>query len=272
MNETAFRFGRADHLVGLLGAPASASSRGEVGVIVLNAGLVHHVGPFRLHVDLTRRLNASGYPTLRMDLSTLGDSGASGALQSREQQVRTDISDAMALLRAQAGCTRFVLIGLCSGAENAHLAACTEPSIAGAVFLDGYAYRTLGFRLRHYAPRLLQPARIARFLARRMRKAASPSIGAAEPSFSVEFPPLPQVRDELADMLQRGLRLCFIYSGGVSYFNHLRQFRECFGRHIATHGGASVHFLREVDHTYTLVEDRQRLVDMIDAWLRAQWP
>ncbi|MGP1664377.1 MAG: alpha/beta hydrolase [Rhodanobacter sp.] len=270
MNEAAFRFGRADHLVGVIGTPAG--NAGGVGVIILNAGLVHRIGPFRLHVDLSRRLNVSGYPTLRFDLSTLGDSGASGALQSREQQTRADMADAMALLRTQAGCTQFVLVGLCSGAENAYLAACTEPSVAGVVFLDGYAYRTLGFRLRHYLPRLMHPARIARFMLRHWR-AAKESHDVAEPSFGVQFPPQQQVRTELASMLKRGLRLCFIYSGGVSaYFNHRRQFRECFGRDIAGAPGVSVSFLPEVDHTYILLEDRQRLIGMIDTWLREQLP
>jgi hypothetical protein len=64
MQEQAFRFGRARHLVGIAGLPSSTAPD-AVGVIVLNAGLVHRIGPFRLHVEMTRRLNARGYPTLR---------------------------------------------------------------------------------------------------------------------------------------------------------------------------------------------------------------
>ena len=141
MKEQAFRFGRAHHMVGVAGVPAASAH--AVGVVVLNAGLVHRIGPFRLHVELTRRLNACGYPTLRFDLSTVGDSGASGEPQTREQQVRADVADAMSLLSRQSGCTRVVLIGLCSGAQNAHAVACTDASVAGAIFLDGYAYRTI---------------------------------------------------------------------------------------------------------------------------------
>ncbi len=72
MQEQAFRFGRAQHLVGIAGMPISVA-RDAVGIIVHNAGLVHRIGPFRLHVEMTRRLNARGYPTLRFDLSTIGD-------------------------------------------------------------------------------------------------------------------------------------------------------------------------------------------------------
>ncbi|MEP6898408.1 MAG: alpha/beta fold hydrolase [Rhodanobacter sp.] len=264
--ERAFRFGRAGHLVGIAGLPPAAQ---DVGVIVLNAGLVHRIGPFRLHVELTRRLNACGYPSVRFDLSTLGDSGASSASESRVQQVRADIADAMTLLREQAGCTRFVLVGLCSGAENAHRAAATEAGVAGAIFLDGYAYRTVGFEVRRYLPLLLNPARVGRLLARRLRVSGWP---AAAPSFSVAHPPRRQVRDELADMLDRGLKLYFIYSGGTNrYLNHRRQFRECFGR-LAVHPGVEVERLEETDHTYILTGDRDMLLGRIEQWMDRHFP
>jgi hypothetical protein len=180
MQEQAFRFGRARHLVGIAGLPAVAGD--GVGVIVLNAGLVNRIGPFRLHVEMTRRLNARGYPTLRFDLSTLGDSGASQESRTRVEQVRADVDYAMSLLERQAGCSRFVLVGLCSGAQNAHSVACTEARVAGAVFLDGYAYRTVGYKLRHYLPRLVDPARWKRLLSRPPVRPAPRKCGWQPPS------------------------------------------------------------------------------------------
>ncbi|MEW9625407.1 alpha/beta fold hydrolase [Rhodanobacter geophilus] len=267
MAERAFRFGRARHLVGIAGLPPVA--HGAVGVIMLNTGLMHRVGPFRLHVDLTRRLNALGYPTLRFDLSTMGDSGASAEADSREQQIRADVADAMALLGSQAGCTRFVLIGLCRGAQSAHIAACTEPGVAGAIFLDGYIYRTAGFKLRHYLPRLLSPARWRGFFARKLRQVVAPE----ETSFGSVYPPRGQVRGELAAMLARGLKLYFVYSGGIGeQLNHARQFRECYGHGVAGHPALRMDLLDGTDHTYTLVCDRERLFDHVEGWLRQQFP
>lgn len=271
MHEQAFRFGQSAHLVGITGAAAAMQTGQNVpcGVILLNAGLLHRAGPFRLHVELTRRLNALGYPTLRFDLSTLGDSASSAAAQSRIEQVRADVGDAMALLGAQSGCQRFVLIGLCSGAQNAHIVASTDARVAGAVFLDGYAYPTLGFRLRRYLPRLLNPARVWRYLQRRRASTAQDDAAV----FEVAQPPRQVVRSELLDMLRRGLKLHFIFSGGASsYFNHTRQFRECYGRTAAHHAGLSLHLLDEADHTYILTEDRQRLMAIIETWLQQQFP
>lgn len=268
MQEQAFRFGRARHLVGIAGLPSSTAPE-TVGVIVLNAGLVHRIGPFRLHVEMTRRLNAYGYPTLRFDLSTIGDSASSGESQTRKQQICADVADAMALLGEQAACKRFVLIGLCSGSQSAHMVACTDPKVVGAVFLDGYAYRTFGYRLRYYLPRLLDMRRWRRVLSRRRQASTG---GSDEPAFTVA--PLPQavVRADFAGMLERGLKLCLIYSGGISrYFNHARQFRECFGR-VISHPDVSTRFLKEADHTYILTGDRNRLLDSVERWLYQNFP
>jgi pimeloyl-ACP methyl ester carboxylesterase len=270
--ERSFRFGRALHLVGIAGFPVSAAAAAaaadRVGIIMLNAGMVHRVGPFRLHVTMARRLNACGYPTLRFDMSSVGDSGASAESQSQALQVRADVADAMDLMQEQAGCTRFVLIGLCSGAQSAHTVACTEPRVAGAVFLDGYAYRTFGFRLRHYLPRLLSLPRWGKFLARRLR----PSKGRSANVFAIWFPPLAQARRDLTGMLDRGLTLRFIFSGGaIRYFNHPRQLRECYGD-LATRPRMSVRQLKNADHTYVLEVDRKLLLDDIVAWLQSSFP
>lgn len=265
--ERPFRFGRGHHLVGVAGVPQSMHS--DIGVIVLNAGLVHRVGPFRLHVELTRALNRLGYATLRMDLSTLGDSGATDESHTYPERTRADIRDAMDQLRAHAGCTRFVLAGLCSGAENAYLGASTEDGIVGAVFIDGYAYRTSGFLLRHYLPRLLNPARVMRFLLRKMQRKGG---GASNSRFSLEFPPREEVREKLRGMLDRDIRLFFIFSGGArSYFNHRRQFKECFGS-LARDPGVCIRFLKESDHTFILSGDRKELIEMIGNWITHNLP
>jgi pimeloyl-ACP methyl ester carboxylesterase len=272
--EKAFRFGREQHLIGVAGLPEMLKPAlgATVGVIVLNSGLVHRVGPFRLHVELTRRLNASGYPTLRIDLSTLGDSSGTEESLSRRQQVRADVADAMAVLREQAGCMRFVLVGLCSGAANAHIAACTEQAVAGVVFLDGYTYRTAGFMLRHYLPRVVQLATWMRFFKRRVSRTSASAAAPTPADFGQTYPARAEVAAELGEMLGRDLKLYFVYSGGVSdHFNHRRQFREYFGR-LAIHPNVTLSFLEQADHTYVMAADRLILLQSIDDWMQHTFP
>ena len=263
--EQAITFGRASHLTGIVGHGSA-----HTGVILLNAGLVHRVGPFRLNVELARHAGAAGYPTLRFDLSTLGDSSAADVAETPEEQVRHDVRDAMGLLARETGCARFVLIGLCSGAANAHRVAAGDPRVVGAVFLDGHAYPTVGFYLRHYLPRLCDPRRMVRFFGRKKRYR---NIPGGEANFQVKRSQRGEVRAELAAMLARGARLSFIFSGGAGgYFNHPRQLQECYGREVGRHPGLSVHWLAEADHTYCLAGDRRHLVEKVGAWLVKQFP
>lgn len=267
MREQAFRFGSDDHLVGIAGLTDTAA---PIGVVVLNAGMVYRIGLFRMHVDLTRRLNAAGYPTLRMDLSTLGDSRASAHPLSHADQVLADVGAGMNLLAAHAGCRRFVLIGSCSGAANAHIVARRDARVAGVIFLDGFAYRTPGYRLRHYLPRLLSARRWLRRMQATLEKRAARDRESL--SFEVAVPPRATVRADYTDMLARGLKLCFVYSGGISErFNAARQFGEMYGK-LAAHPEVTVHYLAPADHSYVLVGDRQRLLDTINAWLADAFP
>jgi hypothetical protein len=216
---------------------------------------------------MTRQLNATGYPTLRMDLSTIGDSGASGQALSRLDQLRIDVNDAMDLLAIHAGCSRFVLIGLCTGAANSHAVAVNDARVAGVVFLDAFVYRTFGYRLRHYLPRLLSGRLWMRYARARPKEVAQRDM-----KFEATDPPREAVRANYAHMLARGLKLCFIYSGGISsYFNATRQFGEMFGK-IAKSPGVTVRYFAHTDHTYALVGDRQLVLDTINAWLDDTFP
>ena len=119
MNEQVFRFGTGDQLLGVLKRPSSIDNELPIAII-LNAGIVHRVGPFRLHVDLARVLANRGFSSLRMDLSGLGDSAIRTDVPEGTDRAMLDVRDAMDALEAELGADRFVPIGLCSGAYNAH--------------------------------------------------------------------------------------------------------------------------------------------------------
>ena len=75
MHEKVVAFGEGNRLVGVLSEPMIPSASGSpVGVVFLNSGLLHHVGPFRLYVDIARNLAELGLVSLRFDIGGLGDS------------------------------------------------------------------------------------------------------------------------------------------------------------------------------------------------------
>ena len=77
MREKAVRFGKTKSLVGVVTEASNGAGRdGGPAVIMLNSGILHHVGACRLHVKLARALAPVGYTVMRFDHSGIGDSDA----------------------------------------------------------------------------------------------------------------------------------------------------------------------------------------------------
>ena len=256
--ETAHRFG--DGLVGVITRPDGVASK--IGVLLLNAGLTRHTGPFRAHVDIARMLAAQGFAVLRFDQSGLGDSELPGKASGERRHRETDA--AMRLLAQEAGAERFVLCGLCSGADDAFHVGAVDPRVAGAILLDGVAYPTPGFWVRHALPRLLDFGKVLRFLM--SRRNPRPSL-----SDFRDWPARAQAQRMLADMVARDTRLLFVFTGGAyHYFNHRAQLPASLGR-AAQEKQVSLEFWREYDHTFYLRKHRRVLLARIAAWMREQF-
>lgn len=112
----------AGGLFGILAEPAAGTSpaRGRLGILLMNAGAVHHVGPNRLYVTLARRWAARGHVVLRLDVSGLGESApragdAAGDVYT--SRARQDATKALQALRER-GAKKCVSAGICSGAYN----------------------------------------------------------------------------------------------------------------------------------------------------------
>jgi pimeloyl-ACP methyl ester carboxylesterase len=258
--ETAHVFG-AD-LVGILSHP-SAAQAGRFGVILLNAGLVHRAGPYRGYVTLARALAAAGFAVLRYDQSGVGDSPILPDAAPRRRKIETDA--AMALMTQHAGVDRFVLAGICSGADDAFHLAKDDPRVAGIALFDGLAYRTKAFWLKHALPRLARPSKLMRLLNRRSQVEASVEDYR-------DFPPQAEASEQLASLVARDVRVLFLYtSGAYSYFNHVGQLADGFGA-AAREPQVTLEFWPFCDHTFYLRRDRDRMVATFVAWMQAQFP
>lgn len=260
MSEKALLFGPGRNLYGVLSLPDAASRRADMpAVLLLNVGLQHHVGAFRAWVTLARRLAAAGLTCLRFDMGGLGDSAPGARTGSDIDCAVNDIGAAIDLVAARTGIQRFVLVGLCSGADNAQPAALRDRRIAGLVMIDAYGYRTSGYYLRHYLPRLLRPQNWRKFLRRKLSDAG---VG-----FVRDFPPRAQVQQELQQLLDSGVHMLFLYTVGVPhYFNHVRQFREMFPG-LRDRGRLDVEFDPLAGHIYEFPADRERMFANVQGWL-----
>jgi alpha-beta hydrolase superfamily lysophospholipase len=109
------------------------------GIILLNAGATHHVGPNRMYVTLARRWAEQGYVVLRMDLGGLGDSPIFPGQPENEVYPANAIDDiraAVDLMRTRYGITSIALGGLCSGAYHALRAAVAKVQVTRIIMVN----------------------------------------------------------------------------------------------------------------------------------------
>jgi len=77
MREEAVLFGKTRSLVGIITDPHTVvNAHNHPAIVLLNAGVLHRVGPNRLYVKIARKLASAGFVVLRFDLSGIGDSKA----------------------------------------------------------------------------------------------------------------------------------------------------------------------------------------------------
>jgi len=270
MNESVCNFGPDGSLFGILTTPdEDVRVDGAPIALILNAGIVHRVGPFRIHVDIARQLAAAGFSTLRLDLSGLGDSAPRTGKIEIEDRAVLDVRDAMGFLQQKTGVNRFALLGLCSGAYNAHRVAVKDERIVGAVFMDGIVFRTAGFYLRHYS-------RFFRFrfwrnaIKRRLMRyggevdEATSSLNESE-FFGSDIDQDAVVR-ELNLLTERDVQMLFLYTDGYDDIVGRSQFKEMYGLQ-PDDGQLQVEYYPKSEHTFRLVENRKAACNRIADWI-----
>ncbi len=286
MREKAVLFGPERSLVGVwteVRAEARASAvRGAVpAVIIINSGLVPHTGIWRLHVRLARALAQRGFPSLRFDLSGIGDSGAPREGLPLAESVRRDIDAAVAYARDTQGMERIVTLGLCSGAHDAIEAAGRHDDVVGLVAIDLISDLTIWqFYAVHFGSRLLKLQSWKNTLLGRNGRVKSllgmlPSAG-SPPANDHEVQMLDmgvrpllsrgELKARLSPLAVRGTRLLFVFSGGLEdNYNHRGQFRTAMPE-LSRAPELSVDFFPDANHTFEDAEQQRALVARVAAW------
>lgn len=266
MIERAQLFGASRHLVGVLTQPLDPAPPGRPGILIFNAGFLHRVGPFRLHVTLARELVRQGFNVLRFDFAGIGDSTVNETAGSRDSSAQ-DVRDAMDLMQRTTKCEHFIVMGLCSGAKNAHLTSLRETRIKGSVMIDGYAYPTPRYYWRYYRRRLLSRKSWLSFVKRmgpRLRALGTPQ---AADYWTLVAPPREQAARELADIAGRGIKMLYVFTGESERYNYREQLLDAF-RTIDFGDSLTVEFFAEADHTFSETGQRAQLIDCIRSWAR----
>ena len=147
VDESVLCFGPEKALVGILTRPVAGTPQAGVGCLLLNVGVNPRSAPRRINVKAARRLAQDGVPSLRFDLSGLGDSPASASGNNFRQQALLDMRAALDEFQASTGVRQFVVFGICSGAANGMMLTLDDPRVIGLLKLDGYLFLSKPVRL-----------------------------------------------------------------------------------------------------------------------------
>ena len=272
MKETVVRFGPNNGLMGILTEPDDCLPGSPVAVI-LNAGITHRVGPFRLHVHLARRLAGQSYRVFRLDLSGRGDSQIRSGKISHEERAQLDVKDAFDCLSQKLGVSKFVLIGLCSGAFDSHQVSVNDERVVGSVFMDGIVFRTIGFYLRN-SLRYIRPRFWRNALKRRLGQKSAPTKTQQEAKEMAEAfffdgdLDRESTRQDLESLVSRGVRMLFLYTDGYDDICGQSQFQEMYGLEPDS-DLLQLEYYDKSEHTYRLTNNRSVAIERISTWFES---
>ena len=274
MKERAVLFGSTRSLVGIVTSPEAGEHAARLpNVVLLNAGLLHRVGPNRTYVKLVRRLARFGITGLRFDLSGIGDSvPAMDGLSEPESRIR-DMRDAMDMIAVETGENRFILGGLCDGAVSAFAAALQDPRVVGMILIDAFPYRTFGYFIRRYRNRFFRTQSWLNILTgqhpltRWIRGVQSDSVDRP----TSMFPPTTEVEKMYQELIDRNVYSLVIFPGDGT-FNDQRQFAEMFPN-IASDEHIQLEYLENANHTFVVLKHQEILIRRIENWIvNVDWP
>jgi dienelactone hydrolase len=296
--EEAWHFGAPRPRFGVLTPPKERRDR--PAIVLMNAGSIHHIGPNRSFVRMARRWAELGYPVLRMDLSGIGESPVGEVSAENVPYPHDAVKDAQAAMTAlekEGVARRFILVGLCSGADIAFRAGVIDRRVCGAWMINPQAFYfessdalklflDAELQAQYYESNLwdlerwkkmargeVDLLRVAGILRTKVettvRRRLARFLGGAAKGTK------PEARDVIADlrsMASRGadtLLLCSEDDPGLVYL--MKYFGKGLGELSGVRG-----FRREVvkgtDHTFTPVWSQDLLSDMLTQHLLKQHP
>jgi alpha-beta hydrolase superfamily lysophospholipase len=280
-------------LFGIFTRPARAA-RGR-GILLLNAGAVHRIGPNRIHVELARRWAALGHTVLRLDISGIGDSLPETG--QRENVVYTDnaiadVKQGIAALRRQPAVASVTALGLCSGGYHAFKAAVAGAPLDGALLINPLTFffkpdqpiekseHEVSFESRRYLKRALDVDAwkkllrggvhldaLAEVMARRVLNLGRARLGGVARRFGLRV--ADDLEGELLSVTKRKLELRMVFAGGDPGIELLQNQAGAVAEKLRRSGQLETHIIEGPDHTFTPLWSQKVLSELLGRWFDA---
>ena len=281
VRELPVMLGRQAALAGILAEASSATLVKDAPVVVLlNAGIIHRVGPNRMYVFLARALATAGYTSLRFDHSGIGDSpNRVDALPPLESAL-SDIREALDWLATNKQANRFILLGLCAGADHSLLYASADRRVVGMALLDPSTPRTKRYHFNEFCRKFSSfatksPRQAIGSISNQLKRLSNVREAAGPSSNEPIDPRLSD--DELRKILESHYRTCVLadvkmlalFTGGMpGYHNYREQLIDAFPD-VAFGDLLTLEYAPQSDHAFTSEANRELLRQSVLRWLQS---
>lgn len=274
ISEHAVLFGGRASLVGIVAKGVSTAPADCPAIVILNTGIIHRVGHHRMFVTMSRALAAGGYTALRFDFSGIGDSEPRDGGLSPEDACMADIKDALGWLERELKASRMILVGLCSGADNAVLYSHTDPRILGLVLMDPSIPPTLRYFMHNIAQRVARVQSWFNVLSgrsRTLRMFVRHWLPTTQSGWKA--PPYPLQDRQTSErhyqkLVDNGIQILAVFTEETTRQTYREQMVEALPN-VSFGDRLKLEFFPGSDHTFGLEADRRRLIQVILQWIDA---
>lgn len=142
-----------------------------------------------------------------------------------------------------------------------------DDRVCGLLMLDGLSFVGPWYQVARIGQLLRRPAidwvrTVRRWMERRDASTAQPDVADYR-----EWPERDEARRQFTDLVARGVRSLWVYTGGYrDRFMHPRQFEWSFGKAVRD-PRVTLHHWPDCDHTFFARTHRDRLVATVERWL-----
>jgi dienelactone hydrolase len=203
----------------------------------------------------------------------VGDSRPLGTRNSPELEALQSVEAGLDELQAMGVADRFVLVGLCSGANHSAQVAARDRRVVGAVLIDPPGLPpTFAHHVRRVVRASLRPRVLLRLLRGRyglLRVAANRLFesGGDDPAWEMNRAGIVKI---LRTLVERDTRLLFVVTDSLSHvYSYPDQLFDIFPEVDLRRIVRSV-LLPGAEHTFPRASDRDRLEREVEGWLRDQ--
>ena len=274
MNESALTIGENTQLVGIFTESQAVASE-KPTILLLNSGLLGRIGPFRLHVMLARKFAKLGFNTFRFDLSGIGDSERHTDKSMGNDIHLNDIKQVMDYLNNKNNINNFIIMGICTGADNAHKTMLKDERVLGAVCIDGYTFPTYKYYLNYYLPKFFNFKIWWNKLNNILNTSDVEDNDVTESpdkrtlSYKWILPEKNTVESDYSEFINRNVKLLCLYTSTWRY-NYTSQLSDAFPS-LDFSNNIQLAYHSSATHTFPTIQDRELLSQSISEWLTSNF-